>query len=195
MKLVVGLGNPGEAYRWTRHNVGFLAIEELAERHGIGLRRGFQSLYGRGRIAGEEVVLAKPLIYMNRSGEAVGQLLRFFRLLPQDLVIVQDDLDLPAGEIRIRTRGGAGGHLGVSSILEILGHDGFVRVKVGIGRPPEGVPDPADFVLQKLTGAERESIRDSARKAAQAVEILLAGGPAEAMARFHRRVKAEGSKV
>lgn len=185
MKLVVGLGNPGRAYRWTRHNMGFWLIEHLAKRYEIDLsRRRFQSLYGQGRVGNQEVILAKPLTYMNLSGEAVRRLLHFFQIPPEKLIILHDDLDLPWGKMRIRLRGGHGGHKGVKSIIETLGDDGFIRFKVGIGRPSGWFQDPTDYVLEPLTGEKREEFKKVIERGVQGVEILLREGPQAAMAMF-----------
>ena len=190
MKLLVGLGNPGRAYRWTRHNAGFLLIELLAREHGIDLaKRGLQSRYGRGKIREEEVILAQPQTYMNLSGEAVGRLLRFFKIQSENLIVLQDDLDLPPGRVRIRLRGGPGGHQGIKSIIDSLGKDNFIRVKVGIGRPPQPGQDPADFVLEPLEEADRDQLQATVEKAAQAIENLLAEGPEETMNRFHGKLE------
>ena len=187
MKLVVGLGNPGRAYRWTRHNMGFWLVERLASQHGIDLsQRRFQSLYGRGKIGNEQVILAKPLTYMNLSGEAVCRLLRFFKIQPENLVVLHDDLDLPFGKIRIRLQGGHGGHQGVKSIVEAIGSAEFVRLKVGIGRPAGPSQDPADYVLEHLAGEERKEFKAVVDKGVQGVEILLSEGPSKAMERLHR---------
>ena len=188
MKLIAGLGNPGRDYRWTRHNAGFLLIDCLAQKHGIELgKRGLKSVYGRGKIGGEEVLLAKPQTFMNLSGEAVSRLLRFFKISPQSLIVVHDDLDLSWGTIRIRLRGGHGGHKGIRSILEALGgFDEFVRCKVGIGRPENPRQDPADFVLEPLGGSQREEFKDVISRGAEAVETILREGPQEAMNRYHK---------
>ena len=187
MKLVVGLGNPGRNYRWTRHNVGFLLVERLAEKNGIDIgKRGLKSIYGRGKIGPEDVILAKPQTFMNLSGEAVGRLLRFFKIAPQNLIVLHDDLDLPWGKIRIRLRGGPGGHKGIKSIIDALGNDGFTRVKVGIGRPEKAGQDPADYVLEPVRGGEKEEFKDAISRAAEAMEVLLAEGPQEAMNRYHK---------
>jgi len=187
VKLIVGLGNPGRDYRWTRHNVGFLLVERLAEKNGIDLaKRGLKSIYGRGKIGKKDVILAKPQTFMNLSGEAVQRLLRFFKIPPEDLIVLHDDLDLPFGKIRIRLQGGAGGHKGIKSIIESLGVDVFVRFKVGIGRPGKAGQDPADFVLEPLSGGEREELKEMVNRNAEAVEILLLEGPQEAMNRFHK---------
>ena len=188
MKLIVGLGNPGRDYRWTRHNAGFLLIDCLAQKHGIELsKRGLKSVYGRGKIGGEEVLLAKPQTFMNLSGEAVSRLLRFFKVPPENLIVLHDDLDLAWGAIRIRLRGGHGGHKGIKSILEALGgFDQFVRCKVGIGRPGNPRQDPADFVLEPLGGNEREDFKELMGRGAEAVEVILREGPQEAMNRYHK---------
>ena len=186
MKLVVGLGNPGRAYRWTRHNMGFWLVERFAKELGMDLsRRGFLSIYGRGKIGNEEVILAKPLTYMNQSGEAVRRLLHFFKVPPENLVVLHDDLDLPFGKIRIRLRGGHGGHQGVKSIVEALGNDGFVRLKVGIGRPPKGT-DPADYVLQPIDANEQLELEKMIlSRAADSLKVLLLEGIEAAMNRYH----------
>jgi PTH1 family peptidyl-tRNA hydrolase len=187
VKLVVGLGNPGRAYRWTRHNMGFWLVEQFAKELGIDLsRRGFLSVYGRGKIENEEVILAKPLTYMNLSGEAVRRLLHFFKVPPENLVVLHDDLDLPLGKIRLRLRGGHGGHQGVKSIVEALGNDRFFRLKVGIGRPTDRLRDPADYVLEPLTGGEREEFKSAVERGREALKVLFREGPQEAMDKFHR---------
>jgi len=192
VKLVVGLGNPGRAYRWTRHNLGFLLIERIARQNRIELsRRGFQSVYGRGKIGNEEVILSKPQTYMNLSGEAVRRLLQFFRIPPENLVVLHDDLDLPLGKIRIRLRGGHGGHQGIKSIIDALGDDGFIRLKVGIGRPVERSQDPTDYVLEPLNQKAKEEFKAIADRCAQVLEVLLIGGPQEAMEQFHKKVSSE----
>ena len=188
MKLIVGLGNPGRDYRWTRHNAGFLLLDRLAEKQGIDLgRRGLKSLYGRGTIGREEVILAKPQTFMNLSGEAVGRLLRFFKIPPENLIVLHDDLDLPQGKIRIRLQGGHGGHKGIKSIIEAVGFDGFVRFKVGIGRPEKAHEDPADYVLAPLREGEREEFEEMIGRSEEALETLLLEGPQKAMDRFHKK--------
>ena len=190
MKLIVGLGNPGREYRWTRHNMGFLLIDELARENGVELsRRGLKALYGRGRIARKEVILAKPQTFMNLSGEAVQRLLHFFKIPPEDLVVLHDDLDLPWGKIRIRLRGGSGGHRGIQSIQDSIGSDEFWRVKMGIGRPAVPHQDPADYVLDALEEAEKGEVKGILKRSAEAVEVLLTEGPQEAMNRFHTEGK------
>ena len=187
MKLILGLGNPGRGYHWTRHNVGFLLLDGLAKKHGIEVsRRGMQSLYGRGRIGTEEVILAKPQTFMNLSGEAAQRLLQFFKIPPENLIVLHDDLDLPMGKPRIRVRGGHGGHKGIRSIVEALGSDGFVRFKMGIGRPARPGQDPADFVLEPLGEGEKEEFQKMLEENLEALEVLLLEGPQAAMNRFHK---------
>lgn len=190
MKLIIGLGNPGREYHWTRHNLGFLLLDELAREHRIPLdRRGLKSVYGRGRIARGEVLLAKPQTYMNLSGEAVQRLLHFFKIPPQELIVLHDDLDLPWGKIRIRIGGSPGGHRGILSIHETIGTEAFIRLKIGIGRPPTPGRDPADYVLDALPEEEKETLKAVLRRGAEAVTTLLSRGPQEAMNRFHREEK------
>jgi len=187
VKLILGLGNPGRGYHWTRHNVGFLLLDLLAKKQGIEIsRRGMKSLYGRGRIGTEEVILAKPQTFMNLSGEAAQRLLQFFKIPPENLIVLHDDLDLPMGKPRIRLRGGHGGHKGIRSIVEALGNDGFIRFKMGIGRPGRPGQDPADFVLEPLGEGEREGFRKMIEENLEALEILILEGPRAAMDRFHK---------
>ncbi len=187
MKLILGLGNPGRGYHWTRHNVGFLLLDALAQKHGIEVsRRGMKSLYGRGRIGTEEVILAKPQTFMNLSGEAAQRLLQFFKIPPENMIVLHDDLDLPPGKPRIRVRGGHGGHKGIRSIVEALGSDGFVRFKMGIGRPPRPGQDPADFVLEPLASGEREDFQKGIEENLESLEVLILEGPQAAMNRFHK---------
>jgi PTH1 family peptidyl-tRNA hydrolase len=167
--------------------MGFWLVEQFAKELGIDLsRRGFLSVYGRGKIENEEVILAKPLTYMNLSGEAVRRLLHFFKVPPENLVVLHDDLDLPLGKIRIRLRGGHGGHQGVKSIVEALGNDRFFRLKVGIGRPTDRLRDPADYVLEPLTGGEREEFKSAVERGREALKVLFREGPQAAMDKFHR---------
>jgi len=187
VKLIVGLGNPGREYRWTRHNMGFLLMDELARENQIPItRRGLKALYGRGRIAQIDVILAKPQTFMNLSGEAVQRLLHFFKISPRDLIVLQDDLDLPWGKIRIRLRGSSGGHRGIQSIQDAIGSGEFVRIKIGIGRPAIPRQDPADYVLDPLEEAEKEEIETVLKRGREAIKTLLSRGPQEAMNRYHK---------
>jgi len=187
VKLILGLGNPGRSYTWTRHNVGFLLLDCLAKKHEIEIsRRGMNSLYGRGRIGPEKVILAKPQTFMNLSGEAAQRLLHFFKIQPENAIVLHDDLDLPWGKVRIRIRGGDGGHKGIRSIMEALGSGDFIRFKIGIGRPERASQDPADFVLEPLTGEKREEFKGMIEGHSEALETLILEGPQRAMDRFHK---------
>jgi len=196
VKLILGLGNPGRSYCWTRHNVGFLLLDCLAKRHRIEIsRRGMKSLYGRGRIGSEEVILAKPQTFMNLSGEAAQRLLQFFKLTPENAIVLHDDLDLPWGKVRVRVRGGDGGHKGIRSIMEALGNEGFVRFKIGIGRPGRAFQDPADFVLEPMTGEKREELKEMIEGNAEALETLILEGPQQAMNKLHQKKEGSSSVV
>lgn len=155
LKLVVGLGNPGPEYVLTRHNAGFRAVDLVATRLGIKLQRRFlRALVGQGFYRGEKVILAQPQTYMNLSGESVVRLMHWYKMSPADLTVVYDDLDLVPGRLRIRQGGGAGGHRGLASVMQMLGTDAFVRVRIGIGRPPVPGPEVADYVLGRPAPAE-----------------------------------------
>ena len=185
MKMVVGLGNPGERYRDTRHNIGFLVLEELARRWRTpAWRNRYQAEVAEYRSEGT-VLLVKPQTFMNLSGVSIREASRFYKILPAEIIVVHDDLDLPSGRLRIRERGGAGGHRGIESTIEQLGTDEFVRVKFGIGRPPVGW-ESADYVLGRFAEEERQLIQDAIVQAADAVEAILKEGTAPAMNRFNR---------
>jgi len=190
--VVVGLGNPGRRYQEARHNVGFRVLDRLAARWDVAVgREAHRALLGEARRAGERVLLVKPQTFMNASGEAVASLRRFYRFPLARLVVVHDDVDLPAGRVRIRTAGRAGGNRGVESLIETLGDGEFVRVKVGVGRPPAG-PVPADWVLNRPAPAEAPLVAEGEERAADAVELVLADGPARAMNRFNQREAPHG---
>jgi PTH1 family peptidyl-tRNA hydrolase len=182
--LLVGLGNPGPEYANTRHNVGYMVIDTLAQRHRIPIRRSqHQARIGEGDIAGEPVVLAKPLTFMNVSGRAVAPLARQHSLPPEAVVVIYDDADLPLGKIRVRARGSAGGHGGLKSIIASLGSSEFPRVRIGIGRSAGG--DLVEHVLRSFRPDEREAIRHAIERAADAVECILTEGVEVAMNRFN----------
>lgn len=186
MRLVVGLGNPGPEYAGTRHNLGFRVVEVLAARWSVALKekKRLEAYVGQGEVAGEPVVLAQPLTYMNLSGQAVAKLLRYWRLAPADMVVLHDDLDVPLGRLKVVERGGPGGHRGVLSIQEALGTGEFLRVKLGIGRPPPFLSSE-DYVLSPFSPEEAEAIPDLVARAALAVETLITEGLAAAQNRFH----------
>ncbi len=182
--LVVGLGNPGPEYAGTRHNVGFMVVDRLSQRHGIVLktaRHGAQ--VGDGMMAGEPVALVKPLTFMNLSGRAVAPLANRHSLLPGHLIVIYDDADLPVGKIRLRARGSAGGHGGLKSIIAALGSAEFPRVRIGIGRSSGS--DLIEHVLSRFGPQEREPVDQAIERAADAVEYLLAHGIEPAMNRFN----------
>jgi PTH1 family peptidyl-tRNA hydrolase len=186
VKFVVGLGNPGKKYQPTRHNLGFLVIDQVAARQGIKVQKEICGvLTGLWDQAGETILLAKPQAYMNRSGIAVGELLRYFQGTPDDLVLIYDDVDLPFGRIRIRTRGSAGGHRGLVSVIDNLAGASFPRIRIGIGRPPDGV-ETADYVLQPFDADQAAELEGLIRKAADAVMALLNDGAEVAMREFNR---------
>jgi PTH1 family peptidyl-tRNA hydrolase len=186
VKLIVGLGNPGKNYERTRHNIGFLVVDRLAARRGTTIDKELcGALIGESAENGETILLAKPQTYMNRSGESIEELLRKFGGTADDLVVVCDDLDLPFGRIRIRAQGSAGGHRGLASILESLAGAPFARVRIGIGRPPEGV-EGTDYVLASFDAEEAGKLDELIGKAADAVVALLRDGPERAMREFNR---------
>jgi PTH1 family peptidyl-tRNA hydrolase len=188
VKLVVGLGNPGRRYERTRHNLGFRIVDQIAQQNQVALKKEFcDALVGEWSSDIQNSLLAKPQAYMNRSGESVKGLLDHFCSTPDDLVVIHDDLDLAFGRIRIRLGGGAGGHRGVLSIMESLGDAQFYRVRVGIGRPPDGV-DPTDFVLEPFMPEEFDRLDKLVSRAAEAVLTLLREGGKRAMEQFNRPV-------
>lgn len=186
MFLIVGLGNPGRQYENTRHNTGFRAIDALADQYNISVdTKKHRALIGKGVIAGQKVVLAKPQTFMNLSGESIRSLLDYYKLdETSELLVIYDDVSLDVGVLRIRKKGSAGGHNGIKSILAHLGHDTFGRIKVGVGEKPKGW-DLADYVLGKFSGAEQKQIEESLPKICHAVEIILNEGMDEAMNQIH----------
>lgn len=184
--LVVGLGNPGPKYEWTRHNVGFLVVDELAERANLPVQKlKFKALTNTALIGGQSVLLMKPTTYMNLSGEAVGQAARFYKIPPERVLVISDDVALPQGKLRIRRSGSAGGHNGLKNIIAHLGSDQFPRVKVGVGGKPHPDSDMADWVLSKFTGPDKTAMEQTIHRAADAVTCLLAQGVDKAMASFN----------
>jgi PTH1 family peptidyl-tRNA hydrolase len=185
--VVVGLGNPGRRYAATRHNVGFRVVDRLAANWSVGMEReAHRAHVGEARRGDERVLLVKPQTYMNDSGDAVASLQRFYRFAPDRLVAVHDDVDLAVGRIRIRKGGSGGGNRGIASMIATLDDPGFIRVKVGIGRPPTG-PVPADYVLGVPQGEEASRLERAEARAADAVEQVLAHGLEHAMNRINQR--------
>lgn len=191
MKIIVGLGNPGPLYERSRHNVGFQVVDRFAAVHHILIStKHFKSLLGKGQIDSREIVLIKPMTFMNRSGEAVQKALHFYEADCEDLIVIHDDLDLPLGKLRFKSRGGDGGHLGVRSIIESVGGNQFARLKIGIGRPPEGV-DPATYVLSSFFPDEEPLLRKVVDQATEALKVMLIEGMQTAMNRFQKKSKTE----
>jgi PTH1 family peptidyl-tRNA hydrolase len=186
VKLIVGLGNPGRKYDRTRHNIGFRVVDDIAQKNRVAVKkRSCDSLVGELINVGEPVLLAKPQTYMNLSGPAVKALLKSTRSSPENLVVIYDELDLPFGRIRVRQKGSAAGHRGAMSIMETLAGAPFYRVRVGIGRPPQGV-EPADFVLQPFSPDEVEQLDAVVARAANAALCILQEGGDRAMEKFNR---------
>jgi peptidyl-tRNA hydrolase, PTH1 family len=185
-QLVVGLGNPGPNYAQTRHNLGFMVADRLAARLGskfkVHKRSGAEIV--TGRLGGHPVVLAKPRCYMNESGRQVGPLAKFYSVSAADVLIIHDELDIDFGQIRLKIGGGEGGHNGLRSVAAALGTKDFQRVRIGIGRPP-GRKDPAAFVLENFTAAERAEVPTVCEQAADATELLIELGLEQAQNRVH----------
>jgi peptidyl-tRNA hydrolase, PTH1 family len=195
MRLIVGLGNPGPEYVWTPHNLGFLAVDQLAEKAGIRVERPEAKAYvGRGTLAGQEVLLAKPQTMMNLSGLSVRDLVQRYDLDPAGLIVIFDEVDLPWGMLRIRERGVNSTHNGLNSIIGALGTDEFARVRLGV-QPDHPVADRAAYVLHRMRKAELEVAAEMVAQAGEAVELILAEGVAKAMNRFNKRVPPPAEQV
>jgi PTH1 family peptidyl-tRNA hydrolase len=185
MKMVVGLGNPGDEYKDTRHNMGFKVIDSLAAALGIDVKsRKFGARFGTGECAGKKLILLKPWQYMNRSGQAVATAAGFYKLDAGDLLVVTDDMALEPGRIRLRAKGSAGGHNGLADIIEKLGTSEFARCRVGIG--PSGEQDAVDFVLEKPARAEKPLLAEATERARDAVVCWIEHGIETAMTTFNR---------
>ena len=194
MKLIAGLGNPGAKYRETLHNIGFEVIDELARRHGVKLESApaealiAKVRYASGETPVETVLLVKPLTFMNLSGRAIGELQRYFKIDVDALLVIVDDVNLPAGQLRARPGGSAGGHNGLKSIIAGLGTDGFARLRVGVGRG-DARRDLADHVLSRVAGGEREALSEATQVAADAAELFMTAPIGELMNRFNAAPK------
>ena len=185
--MTVGLGNPGRKYRFTRHNMGFMVVDHLARRHGLALdRRKFDVRYGRGKVLDASVLMAKPMTFMNRVGPAVVKLAHFYRLNTQDITVIHDDLDLVFGTLKIKRKGGDGGHNGVKSLIHALGTDQFTRIRVGIGRPQDQT-DVSGYVLNRFHPTQVGLVEAVIQQATDALETVVTKGVSEAMNRFHGR--------
>ena len=186
--MIVGLGNPGPAYRHTRHNFGFLAVDELADELSIQVKRlKFKAMIGEGRFNGNKVVLVKPMTFMNESGRAVAPLLRYFKLTLSNLLVIHDDLDLPLGTLRLRPSGGTSGQRGMASIITHLGTQEFPRMRLGIGRPP-GQMDPVDYVLKNFLPSENELLAIILRTAVEASQNFINEGLTQTMNKYNGEV-------
>ncbi len=184
--LIVGLGNPGEKYERTRHNVGFLVVDTLAEELDIPVQKlKHRALTNTARVGGRKALLMKPVTFMNLSGEAVRPAADFYHVPPERVLVISDDTALPLGKLRLRKGGSAGGHNGLKSIIQHLGTDQFPRLRVGVGEKPHPDYDMADWVLARLQGADWKTMEEAARRAAQAVECVLSQGMDAAMNRFN----------
>jgi len=182
MKLVVGLGNPGPQYEYTRHNVGSRVVDKLAAKLGWKwTERRSRAILASGTIGPEKVILVKPITYMNNSGEAVGELVRWYKVQPEDVLIVCDDLDLPVGKVRLRTKGSAGGQKGLDNIIHHLHTNEFPRLRVGIGRPTNHRVDPIGYVLHVPTADERIALEAGENRAVEAIQLAISSGLASTM--------------
>lgn len=185
MKIIVGLGNPEKKYDGTRHNIGFSVIDRISDEYNISLDiKKHKGLCGKGVIAGEKVVLVKPLTYMNLSGECVREVMDFYKVTPQDIIVIFDDISLPPGKIRIRPKGSAGGHNGIKSIIAHLNSEEFPRIKCGIGDKPKGY-DLADYVLSHFGKEELSDIEEGKQKALKACECMILQGIDAAMNQYN----------
>jgi peptidyl-tRNA hydrolase, PTH1 family len=195
MRLIVGLGNPGPEYQWTPHNLGFLAVDELANRSGIRVERPEgKALVGLGKLAGEEVILAKPQTYMNLSGISVRDLLERYELAPAGLLAMWDEAQLPWGAIRIHAEGSAGSHNGARSLIGVLGSSEFARLRLGCA-PDHPIASRKEYVLRPMRKAELEVAAEMIADAGDAVELLLSQGIAVAMNRYNRRELQDGEET
>lgn len=184
--IVAFLGNPGRRFDGTRHNVGFMAAAALEEEKGIKVKRiRFHALTASVNFGGEKVLLMMPQTYMNLSGEAVGQAARFYKVPPERIIVVSDEMALPAGKIRVRPSGSSGGHNGLKSIIEHLGTDRFPRIRIGVGEPPHPDYDARDWVISTLKGPDAQEIKKAAILAAAAVEYYIVNGPDKTMNKYN----------
>ena len=184
--LLVGLGNPGSKYESTRHNMGFLAVDKLAElEHFKFSKLRFKAWTASAELGGEKVLVMKPQTYMNLSGEAVGEAARFYKIPPERVLVISDDISLPIGKLRIRANGSAGGHNGLKNIIAHLGSDQFPRIKVGVGMPENADYDIADWVTGRPMGAEQKPLMEALDKAVAAVPVLIRDGVEKAQNKFN----------
>ena len=183
--MIVGLGNPGKQYENTRHNAGFLAVDTIAQKHHTDIKRiKFKGLVGECSLGGKKALLLKPSTFMNLSGQSVREAMQFYKLPPEKVLVIFDDINLEPGKLRIRRKGSDGGHNGMKNILYLSGSDQFPRVKMGVGHKPEGW-DLADWVLSRFSDTENKALEEAIAHAVEAVSLIVAGDTEEAMNRFN----------
>lgn len=192
MYIIAGLGNPGRKYENTRHNTGFMVIDEAAGKYNINVtEKKHNALIGKGFIGGQKVILVKPQTYMNLSGESIREVIDYYKIDEKsELIIISDDISLEAGAIRIRKRGSAGGHNGLKNIILHLGHDEFQRIRMGVGEKPQEY-ELIDYVLGRFGEEESKLMAKSVKEAAEAIEVMIAEGSDAAMNRFNKRKPTE----
>ena len=187
MYMIAGLGNPGKEYAGSRHNVGFMTLDELADRYNIDVReKAHKALIGKGMIEGNKVILVKPQTYMNLSGESIRSVMDYYKTEPSEFIVIYDDISLDVGRLRIRKKGSAGGHNGIKNIIAHLGTQEFPRIKVGIGNKPEGW-DLADYVLSKYSKAEQEALKEASDDVIGAVRLMIMDDIDAAMNRYNAK--------
>ncbi|HBO83564.1 MAG: aminoacyl-tRNA hydrolase [Deltaproteobacteria bacterium GWC2_42_11] len=193
--LIIGLGNPGARYEFTRHNIGFLAVDYIADKAGISLsKKSHKAVWGKGNISGNDVIIAKPQTFMNLSGDAVRTIAGYFHIEAKDIIVIYDDIDLELGTVRIRKKGGGGGHRGMESVIEQLGAKDFARIRLGIGRPErrgqgsrvKGQEDTADYVLSPFSREEEDRLEEILNTTKDTVDTILKDGIDKAMNRFNK---------
>ena len=188
MYLIAGLGNPGKQYFATRHNIGFSAIDYISQKHNIDVSKiKFKGLRGEGKIESEKVLLLKPSTFMNLSGESIGEAASFYKIPPENIIVIHDDISLPVGTLRIRTKGSAGGHNGLKSIIAHLNSEAFPRMKIGVGAP-EPEKDLADYVLGKISKAEQETLFKILERVCDAVSEFIRVSPTSAMSKYNGEI-------
>ncbi len=187
MRLIVGLGNPGDSYAKTRHNVGFMVIDALSANHSIPVeKKKWNLVFGRGTIKGKPVILAKPMAYMNRSGQPVRMLADYFGITGEEILVIHDDIDLPFERLKIKMKGGHGGHNGIKSMINTFGNGDFIRLRIGVGRP-DGPREVTDHVLGRFSDNEKKILSEIVGRAEEAAVTILCDGIQEGMNRFNRR--------
>lgn len=188
MYIIAGLGNPGKEYENTRHNIGFQAIDKLAEQENIGvLEKKHKAIFGKGYVAGQKCILAKPQTFMNLSGESIRELIDYYKADEKtELIVIVDDICLDVGQIRVRKKGSAGGHNGLKNIISHLGHDSFNRIRIGVGEKPKGY-ELTDYVLGHFSKEEMKLMEEAAEKTADAVRAIITEGADAAMNEFNRK--------